>query len=66
MASKRQSIAMGSDERTLVTDIIVEDLRASGHDVGLFGALADDDPEWPNVARKWPRASRPPITTRGC
>ncbi len=52
MASKRQRIAMGSDERTPVTEMIVEDLRARGHDVDLFGALADDDPQWPNVARK--------------
>ena len=52
MAKRRQRIAMGSDERTPVTDMIVADLRARGHDLELFGALSDDDPQWPNVARK--------------
>jgi ribose 5-phosphate isomerase B len=51
MAKRRQHIAMGSDERTPVTDMIVEDLRARGHDLELFGALSDRDPQWPNVAR---------------
>lgn len=50
-------IALGSDERTHLTDAVVEDLRRRGHQVRLFGPLAEDDAEhdWPlvgaNVAR---------------
>ena len=50
-------IALGSDERTHLTDALIEELRRRGHDVSLFGPLTEDDAEqdWPlvgaNVAR---------------
>ena len=39
-------IALGSDERTVLTDDLAEALRAAGHDVELFGPLAGGDEEW--------------------
>jgi ribose 5-phosphate isomerase B len=39
-------IALGSDERTVLTDELVEALRAAGHEVELFGPLAGGDEEW--------------------
>lgn len=42
-------IALGSDEKSVFTDALVEDLRARGHEVMLFGPVAPDDREvdWP-------------------
>ena len=42
-------IAIGSDERTSLTDAVLADLRKRGHELLLFGPLADNDPEvdWP-------------------
>jgi ribose 5-phosphate isomerase B len=39
-------IALGSDERTALTDELVEALRPDGHDVELFGPLAGGGEEW--------------------
>jgi ribose 5-phosphate isomerase B len=39
-------IALGSDERTSLTDELAEALRAAGHEVALFGPLAGGDEEW--------------------
>jgi ribose 5-phosphate isomerase B len=45
-------IALGSDERTELTDAIAANLRERGDDVMLFGALADStDDAWTSVAR---------------
>jgi ribose 5-phosphate isomerase B len=50
-------IAVGSDERTHLTDLLVEELTRRGHEVLPFGPLAKGDAEvdWPlvsgNVAR---------------
>ena len=44
-------IAAGSDERTHLTDVVVEELQTRGHEVKLFGALAGEDQDWPVVAR---------------
>ena len=50
-------IAIGSDERTHLTDMVIEDLKQRGHELLLFGPLAENDPDvdWPltssNVAR---------------
>jgi ribose 5-phosphate isomerase B len=51
-------IAVGSDERTGLTDALLEDLRARGHDLLLFGPLAPADPEtdWPLTSGKVARA----------
>ncbi|HEY4386911.1 MAG TPA: RpiB/LacA/LacB family sugar-phosphate isomerase [Ktedonobacteraceae bacterium] len=42
-------IAVGSDERTHLTEIVLEDLRKRGHELILFGPLAESDPDsdWP-------------------
>jgi len=47
-------IAVGSDEKTVLTEALVEDLRARGHDLLLFGPLAAEDPEvdWPLTSAK--------------
>ncbi len=52
MGERGRHIAIGSDERTALTDGVVEGLRRRGHELELFGALAADDPQWPAVARK--------------
>ncbi|MEH2160081.1 MAG: RpiB/LacA/LacB family sugar-phosphate isomerase [Nostoc sp.] len=42
-------IAIGSDERTNLTDRILEELKQRGHEVIAFGSLAENDLEvdWP-------------------
>jgi ribose 5-phosphate isomerase B len=47
-------IAVGSDERTHLTDIITEELQKQGHELLLFGPLTENDPEvdWPLVSSK--------------
>ena len=34
-------IAVGSDERTHLTDVVIEEIQKRGHDLLLFGPLAD-------------------------
>ncbi len=45
-------IALGSDERSHVTDFVEQELRSRGFDVQLFGPLRDEDAPsaWPVVA----------------
>lgn len=45
-------LAVGSDERTALTDAVVADLQARGCDVTLFGPLAGSTAYWPDVARQ--------------
>lgn len=45
-------IAIGSDERTHLTDKVVADLRRRGHELSLHGPLADEQTYWPAVAQK--------------
>ena len=45
-------LAIGSDERSHLTDIVVADVQKRGHDVSLFGPLADEKEYWPQVARQ--------------
>ena len=45
-------LAAGSDERTHLTDFVVEELRRRGHDVELFGPLTGEPLLWPEVARR--------------
>jgi ribose 5-phosphate isomerase B len=42
-------IAVGSDEKTALTDVLIDDLRARGHEAVLFGPLTPGDTEidWP-------------------
>ena len=45
--------AVGSDERTTLTDSVVAELEARGAEVELYGALkSGDDPQWPVVAQR--------------
>jgi ribose 5-phosphate isomerase B len=44
-------LAIGSDEKTSVTDAVVEILRAQGHELKLFGPLEEQEIQWPEVAR---------------
>jgi ribose 5-phosphate isomerase B len=43
-------IALGSDERSHLTDIVEEELRRRCHEVALVGPLNGDDRPWPDVA----------------
>ena len=47
-------IAIGSDERTHLTDMVTEELKKRGYEVILFGSLADNDSEvdWPLTSSK--------------
>ncbi len=45
-------IALGSDERTHVTDFVVEELRRRGHDVDLVGPPAGEALQWTDVAER--------------
>jgi ribose 5-phosphate isomerase B len=47
-------IAVGSDERTHLTDVLIDELTKRGHEVILFGPLAHNDPEvdWPLTSSK--------------
>ncbi len=44
-------IAVGSDERTYVTDALVAELERRGHELILFGPLRGDAAAWPEVGR---------------
>lgn len=43
-------IAIGSDERTHLTDYALEQLKEHGHELILHGPLRDADAAWPGVA----------------
>ncbi len=45
-------IAIGSDERTHLTDVVVAAVQEQGHDVTLFGPLAGREQYWPEVAQE--------------
>ena len=45
-------IAIGSDERTHVTDVVADHLRSRGIDVELHGPLKGEPMDWPDVARE--------------
>ncbi|HLZ22586.1 MAG TPA: RpiB/LacA/LacB family sugar-phosphate isomerase [Ktedonobacterales bacterium] len=51
-------IAIGSDERTHLTEVLVEELRRRGHEALLFGPLATDSAasDWPVVCGDVARA----------
>ncbi len=38
-------IAVGSDERTHLTDALIDELKKRGHELTLFGSIAENDPE---------------------
>jgi ribose 5-phosphate isomerase B len=43
---------VGSDERTHLTDSVIEALRARGHELTLVGPLQGKQEPWPHVARQ--------------
>ena len=45
-------IALGSDERTHLTDMVIEELKKRSHDLILFGPLTENDVDvdWPLVS----------------
>jgi len=45
-------IAIGSDEKTHLTDHVVALVEKGGHEVILFGPLRNESQDWPNVARE--------------
>lgn len=45
-------IAIGSDERTHLTDTVIEAVKERGHEVALFGPLAGRVEYWPAVAQE--------------
>ena len=45
-------VAVGGDERTHLTDTVVEEFEKKGHKVQLFGPLADEDKPWSIVAQQ--------------
>lgn len=51
-------IAVGSDERTHLTDTVIDELKKRGHELILFGPLAenDSDVDWPLTSSKVARA----------
>jgi ribose 5-phosphate isomerase B len=44
-------LAVGSDEKTHVTDAVMAELERRGHDVKPFGPLADEQLNWTQVAQ---------------
>ena len=44
-------IAVSSDERTHLTDVVVAQLGKQGHEVKLFGPLSGENQDWPVVTR---------------
>jgi ribose 5-phosphate isomerase B len=51
-------IAVASDEKTLITDVLIDELRARGHELVLFGPIAESDPQsdWPETSSNAARA----------
>ena len=45
-------IAIGADERTHLTDAVVAEVEKRGHEVALFGPLAERKEYWPKVAQQ--------------
>ena len=44
-------LAIGSDEKSHLTQSVIEALKERGHDLLLIGPLDDDNLSWPQVAR---------------
>jgi len=45
-------IAIGSDERTHLTDFVVEEVKKRGHEVELFGPLKGESLSWVEVGEQ--------------
>ena len=44
-------ICVGTDERSYLTDLVVEELKSRGHQVEFVGPIGDQTYPWPEVAR---------------
>lgn len=49
-------MAVGSDEKTRLTDFVVDELQKRGHKVQLHGALVNPGTQWPDVGEQVARA----------
>lgn len=45
-------LAVGSDERTLLTGFVVEELKKKGHELNLFGPVKGEALGWPDVGEQ--------------
>jgi len=45
-------IAIGSDEKTHLTDVVIERVKEMGHQVDLYGPLVGTERYWPAVAQE--------------
>jgi ribose 5-phosphate isomerase B len=45
-------LAIGSDEQTHLTDVVIEEVKKRGHSVDPYGPLAGRAGYWPEVARE--------------
>ena len=45
-------LAIGSDEKTSLTDYVVDELRKRGHQLSLFGPLKGEPMGWPDVGER--------------
>ncbi len=52
MTAAAQTIAVGSDESTPLTDAVIAELGRRGYALTLYGALCQGDARWPVVARE--------------
>jgi ribose 5-phosphate isomerase B len=55
-------IAIGSDQKTHLTELVVEEIKNRGHATSLHGALAQGETMWPRVAGEVARL----VATREC
>lgn len=44
-------LAVGSDEKTHLTDVVIRRLKEAGHSLDLYGPLAENEHDWPQVAQ---------------
>ena len=58
-------VAMGSDERTPLTDDVAAALRAAGHQLELLGPLAAGEEEWAEVGEELGRRVASGAAERG-
>ena len=45
-------LAVGSDEKALLTDFVIEELKKRGHQVELFGPVKGEALGWPDVGER--------------
>ncbi len=50
--NRELKLAVGSDEKTVLIDSVVEELKRRGHDVTLSGPLEEEAMGWPDVGEK--------------